>query len=77
MHHNLARGTCRCPASNFGGDHSTGTVGDGICPAAHAASVNQRQTGAPLLPFLGREAETATVAAELALRYGAALIPAR
>ncbi len=39
--------------------------------------VDQRQTGAPLLPFLGREAETATVAAELALRYGAALIPAR
>lgn len=39
--------------------------------------VDQRQTGAPLLPFLGRPAETATVAAELALRYGAALIPAR
>lgn len=39
--------------------------------------VDQRQTGSPLLPFLGREAETALVAAELAQRFGAALIPAR
>ena len=39
--------------------------------------VDQRQTGAPLLPFLGREAETALAAAELALRFDAALIPAR
>lgn len=39
--------------------------------------IDQRQTGAPLLPFLGREAETATAAAELARRFGAALIPAR
>jgi KDO2-lipid IV(A) lauroyltransferase len=39
--------------------------------------IDQRQTGAPLLPFLGREAETATAAAELAARFGAALIPAR
>ncbi len=39
--------------------------------------VDQRQTGAPLIPFLGREAETATAAAALALRFGAALIPAR
>ncbi|SES67675.1 lysophospholipid acyltransferase family protein [Oceanicella actignis] len=39
--------------------------------------VDQRQTGAPLLPFLGREAETALAAAELARRFGAALIPAR
>ncbi|SFI86118.1 lysophospholipid acyltransferase family protein [Albimonas pacifica] len=39
--------------------------------------VDQRQTGSPLLPFLGREAETALAAAELALRFDAALIPAR
>lgn len=39
--------------------------------------VDQRQTGAPLIPFLGREAETATAAADLALRFDAALIPAR
>ena len=37
---------CGSTASNFGGDHSTGTSGVGIWPAAHAASVNQRQTGA-------------------------------
>ena len=35
--------------------------------------VDQRQTGSPLLPFLGREAETATAAADLALRFGAAV----
>ncbi|MEM6742249.1 MAG: lysophospholipid acyltransferase family protein [Pseudomonadota bacterium] len=39
--------------------------------------VDQRQTGSPLLPFLGREAETATAAADLALRFDAALITAR
>ena len=39
--------------------------------------VDQRQTGSPLIPFLGREAETALAAAELALRFDAALIPAR
>jgi len=39
--------------------------------------IDQRQTGAPLLPFVGREAETATAAAELAVRFGAALVPAR
>lgn len=39
--------------------------------------VDQRQTGSPLIPFLGREAETALAAAELALRFDCALIPAR
>lgn len=39
--------------------------------------IDQRQTGAPRLPFLGHDAETATAAAALALRTGAALIPAR
>ncbi len=39
--------------------------------------VDQKQTGAPPIPFLGRDAETATAAAALALRFGAALIPAR
>ncbi|MDF2231329.1 lysophospholipid acyltransferase family protein [Albimonas sp. CAU 1670] len=39
--------------------------------------VDQRQTGSPLIPFLGHEAETALAAAELALRFDAALIPAR
>ncbi|MGG7566055.1 lysophospholipid acyltransferase family protein [Rhodovulum sp. DZ06] len=38
--------------------------------------VDQRQTGAPLAPFLGRSAETSTAVAELAKRSGAALIPA-
>ncbi|MEO0680597.1 MAG: lysophospholipid acyltransferase family protein, partial [Pseudomonadota bacterium] len=38
--------------------------------------VDQRQTGAPLLPFLGREAETATAAADLARRFDAALLTA-
>lgn len=38
--------------------------------------VDQRNTGAPLIPFLGREAETVTAAAELARRVGAALLPA-
>lgn len=39
--------------------------------------VDQRQTGSPLIPFMGHDAETATAAAELALRFDAALIPAR
>lgn len=38
--------------------------------------VDQRTSGAPLIPFLGRPAETVTVAADLARRTGAALIPA-
>lgn len=39
--------------------------------------VDQRITGAPLIDFLGHPAETATAAAELALKTGAALIPVR
>ncbi|MEO1776386.1 MAG: lysophospholipid acyltransferase family protein [Pseudomonadota bacterium] len=39
--------------------------------------VDQRTTGAPLLPFLGHQAETLTVAAALARRSGATLITAR
>jgi KDO2-lipid IV(A) lauroyltransferase len=39
--------------------------------------VDQRTTGAPLIDFLGRPAETATAPAELALKTGAALIPVR
>lgn len=39
--------------------------------------VDQRITGAPLIEFLGQPAETATSAAQLALRTGAALIPVR
>jgi KDO2-lipid IV(A) lauroyltransferase len=39
--------------------------------------VDQRQTGSPLIPFMGHEAETATAAAELAKRFNAVLIPAR
>lgn len=38
--------------------------------------IDQRQTGAPLVPFLGVPAETATAAADLALRFDAPLIPA-
>ncbi|MGF1501059.1 MAG: lysophospholipid acyltransferase family protein [Paracoccaceae bacterium] len=38
--------------------------------------VDQRSTGAPAIPFLGRPALTSTAAAHLALRTGAALIPA-
>lgn len=38
--------------------------------------VDQRQSKAPLAPFLGRPAETSTAVAELAKRSGAALIPA-
>ncbi|MEM7498537.1 MAG: lysophospholipid acyltransferase family protein [Pseudomonadota bacterium] len=38
--------------------------------------VDQRTTGAPLIPFLGVPAETLTVAAALAARTGAALVPA-
>ncbi len=36
---------------------------------------DQHVHGAPLFPFLGRKAATATSAAQLALRYGADLIP--
>ncbi|MEM9138329.1 MAG: hypothetical protein AAGB15_00735 [Pseudomonadota bacterium] len=39
--------------------------------------VDQRNSGAPFLDFLGHPAETVTVAADLARRTGAALIPAR
>ena len=39
--------------------------------------VDQRNSGAPFLDFLGHKAETVTVAADLALRSGAALIPCR
>jgi KDO2-lipid IV(A) lauroyltransferase len=38
--------------------------------------VDQKQTGAPLLPFLDRPAETALAAAELATRLRVPLIPA-
>ncbi len=39
--------------------------------------VDQRNTGAPFIDFLGRPAETSTAAAHVALRTGAALIPVR
>ncbi len=39
--------------------------------------VDQRNSGAPFLDFLGHPAETVTAAADLAHRTGAALIPAR
>ena len=39
--------------------------------------VDQRNSGAPFLDFLGQPAETVTAAADLAARTGAALIPAR
>lgn len=39
--------------------------------------VDQRNSGAPYLDFLGHPAETVTAAAEIAHRTGAALIPAR
>lgn len=39
--------------------------------------VDQKQTGAPTLPFLGHPAETVLAAAELATRSKAALIPVR
>ncbi|MEO0821579.1 MAG: hypothetical protein AAF074_14270 [Pseudomonadota bacterium] len=39
--------------------------------------VDQRTTGAPLIPFLGVPAETLTVAASLSRRTGAPVIPAR
>ena len=39
--------------------------------------VDQRNSGAPFLDFLGKPAETVTAAADLAHRTGAALIPAR
>lgn len=39
--------------------------------------VDQKQTGAPELPFLGHPAETVLAAAELATRSKAALIPVR
>jgi KDO2-lipid IV(A) lauroyltransferase len=38
--------------------------------------VDQRNSGAPFLPFLGHPAETVTVAASLAAATGAALVPA-
>ncbi|MGF1447465.1 MAG: lysophospholipid acyltransferase family protein [Pikeienuella sp.] len=38
--------------------------------------VDQRNTGAPFLPFLGHPAETVLAPAEIAARTGAALIPA-
>ena len=39
--------------------------------------VDQRNSGAPFIDFLGQPAETVTVAADLALKSGAALIPVR
>ncbi len=39
--------------------------------------VDQRNSGAPFIDFLGQPAETVTAAAELALKTGAALIPVR
>lgn len=39
--------------------------------------VDQRNTGAPFIDFLGHPAETPTAAADLARRTGAALIPVR
>ncbi len=39
--------------------------------------VDQRNSGAPFLDFLGHPAETVTAAADIAHRTGAALIPAR
>ena len=38
--------------------------------------VDQRNSGAPFIDFLGQPAETVTAAADLAMRTGAALIPA-
>ncbi|GIX13583.1 MAG: lauroyl acyltransferase [Paracoccaceae bacterium] len=38
--------------------------------------VDQKQTGAPRLPFMGHPAETALAAAELATRLGVPLLPA-
>lgn len=39
--------------------------------------VDQRNSGAPLIDFMGHPAETVTAAADIAARTGAALIPAR
>ncbi len=39
--------------------------------------IDQRNTGAPLVPFLGQPAETATALAELSVRAKAPLIPVR
>ena len=39
--------------------------------------VDQRNSGAPFIDFLGQPAETVTAAADIAVRTGAALIPAR
>ena len=39
--------------------------------------VDQRNTGAPFIDFMGQPAETVTAAADIAVRTGAALIPAR
>ncbi len=39
--------------------------------------IDQRNSGAPLIPFMGEPAETATALAELSVRTGAPLIPTR
>lgn len=39
--------------------------------------VDQRNSGAPFIDFMGQPAETVTAAAEMAVKLGAALIPAR
>ena len=39
--------------------------------------VDQRNSGAPFIDFLGQPAETVTAAADMAVKLGAALIPAR
>ena len=39
--------------------------------------VDQRNSGAPFLEFMGHPAETVTVAAQLAIKTGAALVPVR
>jgi len=39
--------------------------------------IDQRNTGAPLIPFMGQPAETAVALAELSARAGAPLIPTR
>lgn len=39
--------------------------------------VDQRNSGAPFIDFMGQPAETVTAAADIAVRTGAALIPAR
>jgi KDO2-lipid IV(A) lauroyltransferase len=39
--------------------------------------IDQRNTGAPMIPFMGQPAETATALAELSARTGAPMIPVR